>query len=596
MNLRRTLMNNEFDVVIVGSGITGALISERLAKSGLRVLVLEAGPKLKDRQTHANSFYQAAAKIPSSPWPENKDFSPSPNVLDLFGDWKDGSKSYLHQKGPLPFSSTWERTSGGAVNHWQGIALRHVPNDFKLLSTYDVKGAQDWPIDYNELEEWYTQAEHMIGVSGSHEAWNGVLEAYRSASYPMPPIPHTYLDRVLQKRLKSSLVEGKELHVLPVPQARNSIGRDGRPPCMGNNTCIPICPIQAKYDSAITLQRATKVHDTPAKVYYKSVATEVQVESSGKVSGISYKTWDGARRTVTARRYVIAANAVETPKLLLMSKWKTRSGLATKVGNRSDQVGRNLMDHLVNLGWALVDEPVYSFRGPLSTGTIEAFRDGCHRRDHSAFVLAVSNTGWGWAANAPYNLVHDCVKKGLYGKILRKKLANHMHRQISITAEMEQLPSPGNRVTLSKKYQDKLDIPHPEISYNISNYNREAFIKSKHVLSQIFATLGEEYTSSSSDSAGAFSYKGDLFTLRGAGHVMGTTRMGDNPNTSVVDKNLRCHDHENLFLVGSGVFPASGTANPTLTIAALALRAASTVANDLGFVSPKVKVHGFPQP
>lgn len=583
------MTGDEYDIVIVGAGIAGALIADRLARSGLHVLILEAGPSLSDRQTHINKFYRAAAKVPGAPWPRNLDGAPSPGVLDLVSpDWQDGSKYYLHQKGPLPFSSTWERVAGGTVNHWQGISLRHVPNDFRVASTYGPAGAQDWPVTYEDLEEWYCQAEHLIGVSGDHDAWNGVLGAFRSREYPMPPIPHSYQDKVLQKRLKGALIEGREIHVLPVPQARNSVGRDGRPPCMGNTSCIPICPIQAKYDAAITLERATQIPGTPAKLRHRSVAYRVEVDRTGQVHGIRYKKWDGTSHVARGRRYVLAANAVETAKLLLMSPWRSWKSKNLMVGNRSDQVGRNLMDHVIHLGWALVDEPVDSFRGPISTGTIEAFRDGAHRKDHSAFVLAVSNTGWGWAANSPFNLVNQLVKKGLRGKKLRRKVADHLSRQISITAEMEQMPSSENRVLPSKKYSDpRIGIPKPEIHYDLSSYELAGFVAAKRTLSQVFSTLGREFTTTGGGS-GLFMANGQRFNLRGAGHVMGTTRMGDDPENSVVDPELRCHDHENLFVVGGSVFPMAGTANPTLTIAALALRAAETLARDLGSESPSV--------
>ena len=480
-------------------------------------------------------------------------------------------------------ASTWERVGGGTLNHWQGISLRHVPNDFRVASAYGAPGARDWPICYDDLEPWYCQAEHIMGVSGDHDAWNGVLGAWCSREYPMPTIPHSYQDRVLMKRLKGALIEGEELHVLPVPQARNSVGRDGRPPCMGNTSCIPICPIQAKYDSAIALERAMKLRETPVEVLFRSVAYKIEVDHAGRVHGIHYRNWDGSNHVARGERYVLAANPVETAKLMLMSPWRIHRGESWAVGNRSDQVGRNLMDHVMHLGWALTDEPVYSFRGPISTGIIETFRDGEHRCDHSAFILAVSNGGW-WGENSPYNLVHTYVKKGVRGKELRDRVADHVSRQISITAELEQIPSPHNRVLPSRQFRDKLGIPKPEIHYDLGRYDRLGYVKAKRVLSQIFATLGEEYTASPQGRPQSFQVDGEPFFLRGAGHVIGTTRMGDDPEDSVVDAYLRCHDHENLFLAGASVFPMAGTANPTLTLAALSLRAAAILATDFGKV------------
>ncbi len=573
----------EYDVVIVGAGVAGSLMANRLARAGLRVVVLEAGPPLDDRQSHTNTFYRAGAKgVPGSPWPDF-DEADSPGMLDLNGDWKDGSKSYLHQRGPLPFSSSWERVEGGAGNHWQGLSIRHVPNDFRLASKYDLKLARDWPVEYDELEEWYCEAEHLIGVSGDHDAWQGVLGAHRSQAFPMPSLGLTYSDQVLANRLKTGPVQGRRLSVLAVPQGRNSVGRNGRPPCMGNNACIPICPIQAKWDPTVTI-RESQSAEVPPEFWYRAVACQIGVCDDGKITGIHWKDWSKREHVVRGKHYVVAAHAVESAKLLLMSPWRDST-----VANRSGQVGRNLMDHVIQLGWALADEPMHGFRGPQSTATIEAFRDGQHRRKHSAFIMAVSNGGWGWAAGAPYNTIYDMVKnQGLSGTALRDAFSDHMSRQISITAEMEQLPNPDNRVTLSSHYRDKLGIPRPQIDYDLTNYERDAFSFADDTLAQVFASLGENFTSAFPGSAGRFKHHGKAYTLRGAGHVMGTTRMGECPEDSVCNGDLRCHDHDNLFIVGASVFPTSATANPTLTLAALAIRAADRIARDHQKTIPRV--------
>jgi len=550
------------------------------------VLVLEAGPPLVDRQAHLNQFFRAAAKVPGSPWASPDKEARAPSVLEFaFGAWQDGSRHYLHQQGPLPFGSTYERLAGGTGNHWQGATPRHQPNDFRMNSEYGgPEGAPDWPIGYDDLEQWYTEAEHVIGVSGNKTDWEKHHEGKRSRDFPMPRIRLSYLDQVLKRRLDGVKIRGTTLRVHEHPQARNSIGHDGRPPCMGNANCIPMCPIQAKYDPTVHLLRSTRA-STPADVRYRCVAHRVEVGSNGKVAGIHYKSWDRTRgvteHIARGRRYVIAANAIETARLLLMSPWKRTGRRDVTVANTSDQVGRNLMDHVIHLAWGLFDEPVHPFRGPNSTSRICEFRDGRFREKYAAWMIGISNGGWGWPRGAPLSTVAAHVRKGFTGKALRDAVASHVSRQVHFTAELEQLPSQYNRVTLSK-HRDALGLPKPAIRYDVSPYTRRGFRESSEVLHDVFEAIGCEHTSTDLGSPSAFNYQGKPYQARGAGHIMGTTRMGTSGAESVVNENLQCHDHKNLSIVGGSVFPTVGTANPTLTICALALRAAAHIGHSLG--------------
>jgi choline dehydrogenase-like flavoprotein len=178
----------------------------------------------------------------------------------------------------------------------------------------------------------------------------------------------------------------------------------------------------------------------------------------------------------------------------------------------------------------------------------------------------------------------------LFGVDLAHKLNDIISRQFRIGFLVEQDPDPKNRVTLSSEFKDALGLPRPEISYNISDYTRQAFVAAYRMRKLIFDKMGAtDFThrapDPSSDSPGRFEEIIDgqpvTLTYGGAGHIMGTYRMGENPKTSVVDSFQRSHDHSNLFLVGSGTFPTGGTANPTLTLSALALRTADKIVADL---------------
>ncbi len=602
----------EFDVVIVGAGAAGTLLAYQLAHSEspkLSVLILEAGPEPDRLENRVDALYAAPAKTPSAPWPDAPQ-ARRPSVLDIVSKdtWQDDEK-YMRQQGPLPFSSTYERYTGGTANHWMGTALRLLPEDFKLESEMGVEGARDWPISYHHLEPYYNVAEKEIGVSGNAEEWQKIYPAGFS-QFPMTEISPSYLDQHFQKNVDGKTINGQKIHVTSTPQARNRTWYQGRPPCVGNNSCTPLCPIRAKYDPSHHLKSAlgqtqdpTYPHEpngqgqypepapNPATIYYKSVAYQIDVDKdSGHITGLRYKNWDGTEHVVTARRYVVAAHAIESAKLLLNSPWTKADGQTSTVANSSGQVGLNLMDHTILLVWALTKDPVYPYRGSISTSGIGDFRFGPKRIERAAYIIEIGNDGWRWPTTAPLTTVHDLVHNSgegqWFGPHLLNALRDHGTRQVRMAAEFEGLPSPNSRVELSKTHKDVLGIPQPEIHYEVSAYTQRGFDDALKSLSGIFEELGTTEVhyepDSNSTSPGIFtSPAGHRFELRGAGHIIGTHRMGSSSQDSVVNADCRSWDHANLFLVGAGVFPSSGTANPTLTVFALALRAADTIIDDL---------------
>ena len=386
--------------------------------------------------------------------------------------------------------------------------------------------------------------------------------------------------------------DGNPVVVSPTPQARNSVPYDGRRTCAGNTNCIPICPIQAKYDATVHVRKAQQLGAT---VWYQTVVDTLTVDPvSGRITGVSYKQYqapDGpatASGTVSGTLVVMAAHAIETPRVLLNS---ATDALPGGVANRSGMVGRNLMDHPVQLSWALLKDPVYPFRGPLSTSGIESLRDGAFRTAYAPFRMEMGNEGWNWAAGDPYTTVNDAItggaSGGAFGTALVSQVNGHVTRQFRFGSVVEQQPLSTNRVTLSP-VRDNLGNPRPQIAYGLDDYTMAGFAKAREAAQAVFRQMGaQDFTvPTPPDSTGTpwpfnFTYEGQEYTLNGAGHVMGTYRMGTDPTQSVVDATQRAHDHPNLYLLGSGVFPTVGTANPTLTIAALALMAAPAMLRDL---------------
>ncbi len=596
--------DQHYDAVIVGAGFAGALVAQQLARAGHRVLILEAGRSNgispENYRTYLDNYYRALAKVPNSPYPDNPD-APSPTVTEIAKiPWPQPATSgYMVQNGRLPFSSDYERAAGGTSLHWLGCCPRMLPNDFHMDSTYGV--GCDWPLSYDELQPYYSRFEWEIGVSGDvdDQQFFGVWfdENYR---YPMRRLPHSYLDQRVTEGVKGMKVrvgdELKEICLTSMPQGRNSVpnhnpltgelyrpqGMAGEPltgeRCEGNASCVPICPVQAKYNSLKTLSRLPK---NLVEIRTQAVATRIEIDpDTGRVAGIVYTHYtdpnsprDTQTQTATGTLYIVAAHAIETAKLLL----------ASNAANSSDQVGRNLMDHPTMLTWGLMPEPIGAYRGPGSTGNIYTLRDGAFRSRHAACIIPLDNWGWTWAAFDPGVTFGNMVnQQGLFGTALRRSVAGTFPRQFALQFEFEQLPDPNNRVTIDPKYRDALGNYRPVITYDLDDYTRKAMVTGSAVSREVFRHLGvKDCTSYSESDPNYLTYEGEGFVFRGAGHCVGTHRMGDCQCNSVTDTHLRAWDHPNLYLVGCGSMPTIGTSNPTPTMAALALRAADRMLEDL---------------
>lgn len=541
------------DVLIVGSGVAGALVADRLARRGVRVVILEAGPVIRRGDALAR-YRNAPIRTPDSPY-ENTPYAPMPSVLDPQG--------YYVQDEPPFFKSTYVRGVGGTTWHWLGTSMRHLPNDFRLKSLYGV--AVDWPISYDDLEPWYGEAELELGIAGNSEE---NLGSHRTTEFPMKGLPPTYLDQQV-----SIAAESLGYSVAVTPQARNSRYYQGRPPCCGNATCVPICPIAAKYDATVHLDRARSLG---AQVVPEAVVHRIEVNADGLVTGVVFRRPDGSDHRATGRIVVLAAHAIETPKLLLMSR---TDALPNGVANSSDTVGRHLMDHPVQLSWALARDPLYPYRSPLENAGIEDFRDGDFRSRHSGFRMAIGEEGWSYPGTTPEVVIARLAAAGVRGKELIEQLNAHVARQFRFANLIEQMPDPNNRVTPAWDQTDAIGIPRPRIEYTVGEIERQGMAEARRISEQVFNAMGALYIDHGED-------------YEGAGHVIGTCRMGDDPSASVVTPEQRTHDHPNLFIVGSSVFPTTGTANPTLTLSALALWATQTILGEVQVVPEPAALQG----
>ena len=520
------------DVVFVGSGIAAALAGAAVARRGISVLFLDAGPRV-DRGAAVARFQRSIAKGQNSPYPDQP-YAPQPEESD-FG-------AYYVQAGPQTFRGQQARVVGGTTWHWGGLALRFRPNDFKLKTRFGV--GVDWPLAYEDLEPWYSLAEEEIGVAGDSREDFG---SPRSRPYVMPPIPMTWADKQVK-----AVSDPLGYTMAPFPQARNSIWRDGRPQCCGNASCVPICPIQAKYDATAHLAKAERAG---ARVEPQAIVNRIVVGPDRRVRSVRFLRPDRSEGEVTGRIFIIAAHAIETPKLMLLSAGPETPG---GVANSSDQVGRNLLTQ-VDIGiQGLTREPIFPYRGPVSTGGIKELRDGPFRGERAAVGMSPSNEGWERAVG-PMAVALEYIKKGLRGDALKQAIRHDVARQLIIGSSAEMLPDPQNRVELATDQTDGIGIPRPKITFRYDDYAMRGLEVARAAQNAIMAGLGATETK-------------QLGPIADSAIMGGTARMGSDARTSVVDADLRSHDHPNLFIVGSAVFPTITSSAPTLTIAALSAR------------------------
>ncbi len=529
----------ETDILVIGSGVAGSLVAWRLAGQGRKVTILEAGPRL-DRSDLVERYRQLVDKDDyMAPYPGE------PHAPEA-GDGSD----YIVENGPDRYGTQYIRGVGGTTWHWAAASWRLLPVDFRLKSAHGV--GRDWPIGYEDIEPWYQRAELAMGVAGPDPKAED-LGSPRSAPYPQQALPLSYMDRQFAERLN-----GNGFQVVTEPVARNYDIYDDRPPCCGNNNCMPICPIGAQYAAEV---HVAKAEEAGARLIENAVAHEVLVDAgSRRVTGVRYKTPDGQSHAIAAKTVVLAANGIETPKLMLLSSSERLPG---GLANSSGMVGRNLMDHPAIAVSFLWDRPVFPGRGPQEMTSVVNFRDGGFRATQAAKKLHLGNV-------ADYRGVTEALlAAGRRGPELDRGIRDRVARKVAISSFHEQLPDPANRIRPSTGHRDAIGIPRPEVSYSIGSYVRDSAAHTRQAYDRIAALLG-----------GTEVTHGEGFT--GSSHIMGTCIMGADAKDSVVDGEGRSHDHPNLYIAGSSVFSSAACVNPTLTIAALALRLADTIGRQAG--------------
>lgn len=512
------------DVCIVGAGAAGGILALELGRLGLSVIVLESGPRhdFKQRWQYVRTYLKH-----ENPWRTRLPGQDNYTVGGRLAYALDGRRV---------------RGVGGSTLHWEGYALRFHADDFRLRSLYGV--GEDWPIGYAELEPYYVGAEAAFGVAGTDDdPW----ASPRSAPFPLPAFPFSYSDGLFQHACAKL---GIAMHRLP--QARNSVAYGGRPSCQACGTCH-VCPTGAKASTDLTHIPAAEATGN-VRVVSEATVIQLDVNGSGEVASAVYAHADRAERRIAARIFVLAAGGVENARLLLLSK---SSAFPDGLANRSGLVGKLFMAQPSVDVVGRMREHVYPYRIGFSTAMSRQFAVERDRAKRAAFYLEFLNS----AGPKPDEIA---VASGLTGEALRRYVREHFGRSLGVRIYCEHLPDRSNDISLNPRMRDYFGAPGPHIRYRLGRYEEEALDGAKRIATRILRAAGATDIG--------------VTPLSPAAHQIGTHRMGADPRTSVVNPTLRAHDVPNLYLVGSGCFVTATASPPTLTIAALALRAAEHIA------------------
>jgi gluconate 2-dehydrogenase alpha chain len=545
------------DAIIIGSGPGGSAAADVLTRDGWSVVIMEKGRNhlldpddlTKPASDYSNDEIKFLSRHFLGPDPLIE-----PRAFRLSAE--DGEHTHVGEVNSIP------TTVGGGGVHADGKVPRFREEDFRLRSDYGPQeGAhvEDWPLTYDEMEPFYAEVERAIGVAG--RAGANPFAAWRSGPYPMPPGAPMY-----GAVLSSAAAERRGLHPYEAPTAANSIPYDGRPGCNNCGFCAFFgCPIHAKGDPVALL---TKTMATGrAELMAETCVSRIRVEGR-RATGVDYIGADGVERSMEAKMVIVAGGAIETPRLLLLS------GLAHPA------LGRHLMVHFQTIVVGhFADFRLHPHKGRSVTHVHD---DAMVQDDASRAAAAAGGLPWirgGLVEHAggghPVMEARHVPWGRHHAQAMRD--SNLGERMWVFVMQGEDLPYPTNTVDLSPSIRDARGLPVARITYQPG---RHEMVASKHhgkILQGVLEEMGSEWTIHTSSPG--VSYHGTGATpIPESRHVIGTARMGDDPATSVVDRWGRVHSLDNVVIADSSVFVTSSGYGPTLTLVALAARAAHHLA------------------
>ncbi|WP_440709079.1 GMC family oxidoreductase [Herbiconiux sp. YIM B11900] len=521
--------NDVADVVVIGSGPSGATVTKELSAMGFHVVCLEQGRWIDTHEyTGTRDEYE----------------------MSTYGRWHSSSnvrampEDYPLNLADSDVSPVMYNAVGGGSIHFGAYWHRYMPSDFKLRSLYGI--ADDWPISWDDLAPHYDAVDKDFAAAAMHG--DTAFPVTEGTTFP----PHPIND---YGRLFAQGMNAKGWHWWPASNAIANTNTKGLVPCVRLGVCEAGCPNGSKASVDIThwpislKQGATLV--TGARV------RELTVDKDGQVDSALFLDSDGREHRIKADLFVMAANGIGTSRLLQLS---TSSRFPDGLANSSGLVGRRLMLNPTAMAVGVFDEQLKGWYGPAGN-TAHSFQFGETDRARG-HVLGGS---WGTSASggpvAAYSL-STSAGGARAGAGMLDGVRNILGRSVLMSICTSDLPNEENRVTLDPVLTDSHGIPAPRIQYTKDQNSRDLI---EFHLDRATEAL---------EAAGAVQVLRYPEMPDQPGHILGTARMGTDPATSVVDGYGRAHDVPNLFIVDGSVFPSAGTVGPTNTISAFARRTA----------------------
>ncbi len=551
----------EYDVIIVGSGAGGGMATKILSEAGLSVALVEAGPYFdpKDPVTQTQMKY---------PWESPRRGASTKRAFGDFdmswGDWKVDGEPYT-QKDGSNFMWWRSRMLGGRTNHWGRISLRFGPDDFKHK---DIDGlGENWPISYDDIKPYYDRLDKMVGVFGSKEKRRNDPDGFFLPA-PKPRLHELYY------------IKGAKKAGVDVMPSRLSILtkklNNERGVCFYCAQCNRSCNAYADFSSSSVFIIPAVNGGGQVDLYVNSMVRTVTTNDEGEATGVSFiNKEDRKEYKLKGRSVVLGASACSTARILLNSKSKQHpNGL----GNSSDNVGRYLHDSTGGGRSAFIPALMnrktdYNEDG---VGGMHVYSPWWLADEKLDFPRGYHIEVWGGLGQPAYGFgfnVSDLNKHiggtvGGYGDKLREDAKRFRGAVVGMAGRGESIAMRDNRCELDPDVVDQFGIPVLQFNYKWSDYERNQAKHMQDTFEEIIHGMG-------GIPLGDKPTKEQDYGLLAPGqiiHEVGTTRMGNDPKTSVTNKFCQLHDADNVFVVDAGPFTSQADKNCTWTIMALAMR------------------------